>query len=99
MKVIGNSGRMKRKSKIRKAKIRKAMTARRVKAPARPSRARKPDAIETLVAASAQTLALPLDPAWHEGVARNLQLLFTHAALVDAFSLPDESEPAPVFRA
>ena len=33
------------------------------------------------------------------GVARNLQLLFTHAALVDAFSLPDESEPAPVFRA
>ncbi len=83
----------------RKSKIRKVLTARRVKAPVRPLRARKPDPIETLVAASAQTLAVPLDPAWHDGVKRNLQLLFTHAALVDAFSLPDESEPAPVFRA
>ncbi len=83
----------------RKSKIRKAMTARWVKTPARPLRARKPDPIETLAVASAQTLAVTLDPAWHDGVRRNLQLLFTHAALVDAFSLPDESEPAPVFRA
>lgn len=51
-----------------------------------------------LIAASAQALALPLDPAWH-AVKLNLQLLFKHAALVDEFLLADEIEPAPVFRA
>jgi hypothetical protein len=62
-------------------------------------RAKKPDAIAALVAASAQALALPLEPAWHVGVKFNLQLLLTHAARVDEFLLPDETEPAPVFRA
>lgn len=52
-----------------------------------------------LVTASAQALELPIDPAWRAGVRRNLQLIFSHAALVDAFSLPDDTEPAPVFRA
>ena len=83
----------------RKPKIRKAMTARRAKAPIRPLRVKKPDPMATLVVASAQILAVPLDPACRDGVTRNLQLLFTHAAMVDTFSLPDESEPAPVFRA
>ncbi len=49
--------------------------------------------------AGAQALALPIDPAWRAGVKLNLQLLFRHATLVDEFALPDESEPAPVFRA
>ena len=62
-------------------------------------RAKKPDAIAALVAASAQALALPLEPAWHVGVKFNLQLLLTHAARVDEFLLPGETEPAPVFRA
>jgi hypothetical protein len=62
-------------------------------------RAKKPDAIAALVAASAQALALPLERAWHVGVKFNLQLLLTHAARVDEFLLPDETEPAPVFRA
>jgi hypothetical protein len=92
--VFGSSGRM-----TRKPKIRKAVTARRAKAPIRPLRVKKPDPVATLVVASAQILAVPLDPAWRDGVTRNLQLLFTHAAMVDTFSLPDESEPAPVFRA
>ncbi len=52
-----------------------------------------------LVAASAQALALPIEPAWHPGVKLNLQLILRHAALVDEFALPDETEPAPVFRA
>jgi hypothetical protein len=99
MKSLGNSGRMKRRSKIGKAKVRKATTARGARVRARPLRAEKPDPIATLAASSAQILAIPLDPAWHDGVRRNLHLLFTHAALFDAFSLPDESEPAPVFRA
>jgi hypothetical protein len=70
-----------------------------MRTPARPLRAKKPDAIATLVAASAQALALPLEPVWHAGVIFNLQLLLTSAARVDEFVLPDETEPAPVFRA
>jgi hypothetical protein len=49
--------------------------------------------------AGATALALPIDAAWRAGVEFNLQLLYRHAALVDAFALPDETEPAPVFRA
>jgi hypothetical protein len=83
----------------RKSISRKAKSARRGRRPARPHRARKPDAIGTLVAADAQALALPMDPSWHAGVTLNLQLLLKHAALIDEFSLTDDAEPAPVFRA
>ncbi len=79
--------------------VRKPQTARRARPPARPRRARKADTIDTLVAANALALALPIDTAWHAGVRLNLQLILIHAALVDEFSLPDETEPAPVFRA
>jgi hypothetical protein len=59
----------------------------------------KHDAIEALVLANAQALGLTLDPAWHKGVAFNLRLIMRHAALVEEFALPDDAEPAPVFRA
>ena len=82
----------------RKSNGRKPKAARRVKA--------RPDAVSAtknalagLVAAGAQALALPIDPTWQAGVKLNLQLLFIHAALVDEFPLPDETEPGPVFRA
>ncbi len=61
--------------------------------------AAKADAIDTLIAASAQALALPIDPAWQPGVRFNLQLILAHAARVDEFPLADDSEPAPVFHA
>ena len=61
--------------------------------------AKRPDVIDTLVAASAEALSLPIDPAWRASVKRNLQVILKHAALVDQFSLPDDVEPAPVFRA
>ncbi len=64
-----------------------------------PAAAKRSDVIETLVAANAQSLGLRIDPAWRASVKRNLQLILTHAALVDQFSLPDEIEQAPVFRA
>jgi hypothetical protein len=83
----------------RKSNARKPKTARRAGTPGRPFPVRKPDTIAALVAASAQILALSIDPAWDAGVKLNLQVLFRHAALVDAFLLPDEVEPAPVFRA
>jgi hypothetical protein len=90
---------MTRKSTTHKSTSRKAKSARRARTPGGPVRARKPDAIGTLVAAASQALALPLEASWQSGVTFNLQLLFKHATLVDEFSLPDDAEPAPVFRA
>ncbi len=74
-------------------------TAGRARPPARPLRSRKSDHIGTMAAAAAEALALPIEPAWQTGITFNLQLLFKHAALIDGFALPDESEPGPVFRA
>ncbi len=73
--------------------------AAKAKAGKSPAKAGSTDAIATLVEASAQALALPIEPTWRDGVCFNLQLILTHAARVAEFPLPDNSEPAPVFRA
>ena len=82
---------------------RRSKTRRKARSHARPAgrgKSRgKPDAIDALVMASAQALALPVDPAWHSGIRFNLQLVLTLAARIDEFALPDEAEPAPVFHA
>jgi hypothetical protein len=83
----------------RKAVTSKRKTGRTAKTAPRPSRPTRPDTIELLIAANARALALPVDPAWQAGIKLNLRSLFAHAVLVDEFSLPDETEPAPVFRA
>ena len=44
-------------------------------------------------------LALPIDPAWLPAVRSNLDVTLKHAAAVAEFNLPDDAEPAPVFRA
>jgi hypothetical protein len=54
---------------------------------------------DVFIDASTQALGLPLDPAWKDAVRGNLQVIFAHAAKVNDFSLPDEAEPAPVFKA
>jgi hypothetical protein len=78
---------------------RQRRAAAKTKAKKSPAQAGTTDAIAALVDASAQALALPIEPAWREGVRFNLQLILTHAARVAEFPLPDDSEPAPVFRA
>jgi hypothetical protein len=47
----------------------------------------------------AKLLGLPLDAAWEASVRGHLRVSLRHAALVEAFALPDDAEPAPVFRA
>jgi hypothetical protein len=88
-----------RESKAVKSKALKSKTKRRAKAPARPSRIKSPDTIDAMIAGGTTALALPMEAAWQAGVRFNLQLLLRHAALIDAFPLSDEAEPAPVFRA
>jgi Protein of unknown function (DUF4089) len=57
------------------------------------------DSLDPLIAASARALDLPVDPAWHPAIRFNLDVTFRLAALVAEFPLPDDAEPAPVFRA
>jgi Protein of unknown function (DUF4089) len=83
------------KSKKRK-KLKFAPSKKRSK---RLSRARTESNETKFVAAAAPALRLQVDPAWEASVTFNLQLLMRHAALVNEFALPDEAEPAPVFRA
>jgi len=57
------------------------------------------DPLDDFIVAAAAALALPVDPAWRPAVRTHLEITLKHAALVEAFELPDDAEPAPVFRA
>ena len=60
----------------------------------------KPDeTLDAYIEAAARALSLPIEPEWKPAVRANLQATLKHAALVDEFPLPDEAEPAPVFKA
>jgi hypothetical protein len=53
---------------------------------------------EAYVDAAAALIGLPIDPAHRPGVIVNLERIAQMAALVMEFALPEEAEPAPVFR-
>jgi hypothetical protein len=55
--------------------------------------------LEAFIEAGTKALDLPLDPAWVPSIRAHLQVSLGHAASVGSFALPDEAEPAPVFRA
>jgi Protein of unknown function (DUF4089) len=63
------------------------------------ARKAKPDPLDDLIVASAKALALTIEPAWTSAVRANLHVIFAQAALVTAFELPDDAEPAPIFKA
>jgi len=54
---------------------------------------------DDLVEAQARALGLVLDPSWKPAVRVNLDAILRLAAMIDAFPLPDDAEPAPVYRA
>jgi hypothetical protein len=93
---------MKPKTPWKPRPIRKKKTARRgvqASRARRTGKVAKPDSAAAMVAGAAQALAVPVDPAWRENIEFNVRLILRHAALVDEFALPDDSEPAPVFHA
>jgi hypothetical protein len=57
------------------------------------------DPLDDFILTAAQALGLPLEADWQPAVKANLAVTLAHAALVAEFELPDEAEPAPVFRA
>ncbi len=48
---------------------------------------------------SAKLLGFPMEPAWKKAASANIETLFRMAALLEGFQLPDDIEPAPVFKA
>ena len=59
----------------------------------------KPDRLDAYIDAVAQALGLSVQPEWKPAVRANLEVTFKLAALVGEKELPDDAEPAPVFRA
>jgi hypothetical protein len=57
------------------------------------------DTLDDLITASADALALPIDPAWRPAVRTHLEVTLRLGRLIEEFDLPDDAEPAPVFRA
>jgi hypothetical protein len=58
-----------------------------------------PDALDDFIEAAARALELPLEPGWKPSVKANLDVTLKQAALVTEFELPDDAEPAPIFKA
>jgi hypothetical protein len=57
------------------------------------------DPLDDFIDAAAKALNLPVEPEWKPAIKFNLDVTLKHAAFVEAFELPDDAEPAPVFRA
>jgi hypothetical protein len=57
------------------------------------------DPLDDYIDAVAKALALTVEDAWRPAIKANLEVSLRLARLVDAFALPDETEPAPIFSA
>ena len=79
-----------RKAKVLRKTSRKAAT---------PAKRQQHDPLDDFIIASARALDLKIDKAWMPAVRGNLAVTLRLAALVGAFTLPDDAEPAPVFKA
>jgi hypothetical protein len=86
--------RPKKKPAARKA-AKRATPARQTK----PANEAKPHRLDPFIAAGARALELKIEKAWLPAVRSHLEVTLRHGALVASFSLPDETDPAPVFEA
>jgi hypothetical protein len=59
----------------------------------------KHNPLDQFIAAGARSLGLTVDPAWLPAVRAHLKVTLNHGEVVTEFALPDETEPAPAFRA
>jgi len=57
------------------------------------------EAIDAVIEANAELLDLTIDPAWLPSIRQNLAVTYRMARFVEAFQLPNDAEPAPVFEA
>ena len=59
----------------------------------------KPDSLDAFIDSAARALNLPVEPEWKPDVRANLAVILKLAALVGEKELPDDAEPAQIFRA
>jgi hypothetical protein len=57
------------------------------------------ETLDAVIVAEAAVLGLPLDPSWMPSIRTHLRVTLDHAARAGSFVLPDEAEPAPIFKA
>ena len=57
------------------------------------------DPLDQMIDVAAQALRIPLEPQWKAEVKTQLQVTLRHGAMVAEFPLPDDLEPAFVFKA
>ena len=55
--------------------------------------------LDAIIDAMLPALGLHAQPAWREAIRMNLAVTYRLGATVMEFPLPDEAEPAPVFKA
>ncbi len=55
--------------------------------------------IDAWIDAGTALLGIPIEPEWRAAIRQHLTITFGHAGTVLAFGLPDDADPAPVFRA
>ena len=65
----------------------------------KPAEPPKPDPLDAFIAAAARTLGLKIAKGWMPTVRANLAVTLRHAAVVESLELPDDAEPAPIYRA
>jgi hypothetical protein len=93
------------KSRPAQAIVRKSRVKTKARASATPSAKRKlpttqpRDPLDDFIDAAARALDLPVEPQWRPAIKTNLDVTLRLGALVAAFELPDEAEPAPIFGA
>jgi hypothetical protein len=78
------------KKLIQKKPVRAAKAARKSTA--------KDKALDAVIDACAPALGLRIEKAWRPSIRANLDVTFKHAARVMEFPLPDDAEPAPIYR-
>jgi len=57
------------------------------------------DDLDAFIEAAARLIGIPLRPEWREAIRLHLAISLDHAHRVSEFALPDEADPAHVFRA
>jgi hypothetical protein len=55
--------------------------------------------LDAYIDAAAQALGIPIQPEWKGQIRANLDVTFKLAAVLGEKELPDDAEPAPVFKA
>ncbi len=59
----------------------------------------EPADLDAMIDAAAAVLGITVAPEWRAAIRMHLAISLGHAHAVAAFVLPDDAEPAPVFRA